>query len=96
MPPLNVVFDLPSSLANGLQGALVIDQASEASPESHAAAELVALLDQLPARQAAVLKLRHLNGLGCREASRQLNISRSSISRDEQQALAQLREVLVG
>jgi RNA polymerase sigma-B factor len=73
---------------------LVVDQASETSHNSHAPAELVALLDQLPARQAAVLRLRHLKGLGCREASLQLGTSRSSVSRDEQQALAKLRQVL--
>ncbi len=75
---------------------LVIDQASETSQGSHASSELMALLDQLPARQAAVLRLGHLNGLGCREASLQLGTSRSSVSRDEQLALNKLRQVLMG
>jgi RNA polymerase sigma factor (sigma-70 family) len=75
---------------------LIIDQASETSNESHDSVELLALIDRLPAQQAAVLRLRHLEGLGCREASRQLGISHTSVSRYEQQALAQLRQVLVG
>ncbi len=73
---------------------LVVDRASEASKESEAFAELVVVLDQLPAKQAAVLRLRHLNGLGCRQASLQLGISRSSVSRVEHLPLAQLRQGL--
>jgi RNA polymerase sigma factor (sigma-70 family) len=61
---------------------------------SHEAAALEQVLDQLPARQAAVLRLRHLQGLSCREAAAQLGISAMSISRDERKALAQLRRQL--
>jgi DNA-directed RNA polymerase specialized sigma24 family protein len=59
---------LPSG--DGTLLGVIIDQASETSNESNDSAELLALIDRLPARQAAVLRLRRLEGLGCREASR--------------------------
>ncbi|MGB5135620.1 MAG: sigma-70 family RNA polymerase sigma factor, partial [Prochlorococcaceae cyanobacterium] len=68
--------------------------APEAESLSPEAAALEQLLDQLPARQAAVLRLRHLQGLSCREVARQLGVSTMSVSRDERQALARLRQEL--
>jgi RNA polymerase sigma factor (sigma-70 family) len=65
--------------------------AESLSPE---AAALEQLLDQLPARQAAVIRLRHLQGLSCREAARQLGVSAMSVSRDERKALTRLRQEL--
>ena len=87
---------LDAPLASG-EGSL-LDQIADPVPEAKSlspeAEILEALLDQLPARQAAVIRLRHLQGLGCREAARQLGVSAMSVSRDERRALAQLRQAL--
>lgn len=91
-----VLTSLDAPLASG-EGTLldqVADQEHEAEPLSPEAAELEQLLDQLPARQAAVIRLRHLLGLGCREAGRALGVSAMSVSRDERKALARLRQQL--
>ena len=74
---------------------LVPDQASEPQVASSPEAELLeGLLDQLPARQAAVLRLRHLQGLSCRQAAAELGVSAMAVCRDERRALAQLRSEL--
>jgi len=73
---------------------LVPDQASEAQGPSPEAQLLEGLLDQLPARQAAVLRLRHLQGLSCRQAAAELGVSAMAVCRDERRALAQLRAEL--
>lgn len=86
-------LDAPLPSGEGSLLDLIAAQPPEASGSSaSAAAELEQLLDQLPARQAAVLRLRHLQGLSCRDAGRQLGISGMSVCRDEQRAFAQLRQ----
>jgi len=90
---------LDAPLPSG-EGSL-LDQLPAPGPDPEAtagpqAAELEQLLDQLPARQAAVLRLRHLQGLSCRAAAQQLGISRMSVCRDERQGLAQLRQAVGG
>lgn len=86
-------LDAPLPSGEGALIDLIADQPQQAPSSSSCAAELEALLEQLPARQAAVLRLRHLQGLSCREAGRQLGISGMSVCRDEQRALVQLRQV---
>lgn len=87
-------LDAPLPSAEGTLLDQVADEAPEAEGLSLEAQQLSALLDQLPARQAAVMRLRHLQGLGCREVGRALGVSAMSVSRDERKALAQLREQL--
>ena len=91
-------LDAPLPSGEGTLLDLVPDEAPEAEGESLSseAQLLEGLLDQLPARQAAVLRLRHLQGLGCREAASELGISAMSVCRDERRALSQLRQVLGG
>lgn len=85
-------LDAPLPSGEGALIDLIADQPPQAPSSSRCAAELEALLEQLPARQAAVLRLRHLQGRSCRETGRQLGISGMSVCRDEQRALAQLRQ----
>ena len=87
-------LDAPLPSGEGTRLDLVAEEAQEAQGLSAEAQLLGGLLDQLPARQAAVVRLRHLQGLGCREVGRQLGISAMSVSRDERKALAQLRQAL--
>lgn len=79
------------------QGSL-LDQIPDPQPMAEPAegqgAAVAALLDQLPARQAAVIRLRHLQGISCRDAAQQLGISRMGVCREEQRGLAQLRRAL--
>lgn len=53
-------------------------------------------LDQLPASQAAVLRLRFTEGHSLRQAATELELSHSTVSRIEKAALAVLREQLEG
>jgi RNA polymerase sigma factor (sigma-70 family) len=74
-----------------------LDHVADEAPQSGLCLEpeaLEQLLDQLPARQAAAIRLRQLQGLSCRDAAQQLGVSRMSICRDERQGLAQLRQFL--
>ncbi|MGL6134625.1 MAG: sigma-70 family RNA polymerase sigma factor [Prochlorococcaceae cyanobacterium] len=87
-------LDAPLPSGEGTFLDLVADEAPQAAPLSAEAEGLEQLLDQLPARQAAVIRLRHLQGLSCREVGAQLGVSAMSICRDERKALAQLRQQL--
>ncbi|MDM7954558.1 MAG: sigma-70 family RNA polymerase sigma factor [Cyanobium sp. CZS 25K] len=87
-------LDAPLPSGEGTLLDLVADEARQAEPLSAEVQELEQLLDQLPARQALVIRLRHLQGLGCREVAEQLGISRTSVSRVEHQALGRLRQEL--
>ncbi|MCT0213816.1 MULTISPECIES: sigma-70 family RNA polymerase sigma factor [unclassified Synechococcus] len=53
---------------------------------------LLALVEQLPAAQAACLRLTILEGLSLRQAALQLGISAMTVSRAQKKALATLRE----
>ncbi len=53
---------------------------------------LLALVEQLPAAQAACLRLTILEGLSLRQAALQLGISTMTVSRAQKKALATLRE----
>ena len=64
------------------------------SLDSLEAAAIAQLLDQLPARQAAALRLTLLQGLSLRQAAAQLQVSAMTVSRCRQQALTQLRHSL--
>ncbi|MGB5135750.1 MAG: sigma-70 family RNA polymerase sigma factor, partial [Prochlorococcaceae cyanobacterium] len=97
-----VLTSLDAPLPSG-EGTLLDRVADEAPAEALAplgeslspeAAALEQLLDQLLARQAAVIRLRHLQGLSCRETATQLDISAMSVSRDERMARARLRQQL--
>jgi RNA polymerase sigma factor (sigma-70 family) len=91
-----VLTSLDSPMPSG-EGTLLdalADEAPEAESLSLEAQQLSTLLDRLPARQAAVVRMRHLQGLGCREVGRALGVSAMSVSRDERKALAQLRQQL--
>ncbi len=57
--------------------------------------ELEQLLDQLPAAQAAALRLTILEGLSLRAAAERLEISAMSVQRAQKKALAALRQQLV-
>ena len=87
-------LDAPLASGEGTLLDLVADEAPQAERLSAEVQELEQLLDQLPARQALVIRLRHLQGLGCREVADQLGISRTSVSRVEHQALGRLRQGL--
>lgn len=89
-------LDAPLPSGEGSLLDLVAAPGAEPEADEPLAAELEPLLDQLPARQAAVLRLRLLQGLSCREAAEQLGISRMSVCRDERVALAQLRRAAGG
>lgn len=71
-----------------------------ASPESEAAvfegseAAAEALLERLPANEAAILRLRVLESRSLRSIAAELGISAMSVSRHEKAALAALREQL--
>lgn len=87
--------------ATPTEGGCLLDQlvAPEPALEPAAAAEqeqLMALLDQLPASQAAALRLTVLQGLSLRQAAAQLGISSSSVQRFQHKALATLREQVLG
>ena len=78
-------------------GGCLLDQLE--APDSGPAAEpqplpqaLEALLDQLPAAQAACLRLTILEGLSLRQAAKQLGISPMTVQRAQRKALATLRE----
>jgi RNA polymerase sigma-B factor len=68
-----------------------------AAPEPEAQGEIEAgalevLLGQLPAAQAAVLRLTVLQGLSYRQAAQQLGVSHATIQRAREAALAALRQ----
>jgi RNA polymerase sigma factor (sigma-70 family) len=74
-----------------------------AAPEPEAAGEpridgpaLEQLLDQLPAAQAAALRLTLLEGLSLRAAAERLQISPMSVQRAQKKAIAALRQRLAG
>jgi RNA polymerase sigma factor (sigma-70 family) len=87
-------LDQPAPCGDGTLLDRIAAEAPEPASEPARAAVALELLDQLPARQAAVLRLRHLQGLSCREAARELGIGHGSVSRAEQQGLLQLRRAL--
>ena len=67
------------------------DQAS--SPEEEVGDPgLEAMLDQLPASQAAALRLTVLQGLSLRQAAQQLGLSAMSVQRAQKKALEALRQ----
>ncbi|WP_411871777.1 sigma-70 family RNA polymerase sigma factor [Vulcanococcus limneticus] len=72
----------------------LLEQLAAPEPEVVPGADLNldALLDQLPASQAAALRLTLLEGLSLRQAAAQLGISTSSVHRAQRTALAQLRQ----
>ena len=79
----------------------LLDQLSALEPEAAGeqpinAQELEQLLDQLPAAQAAALRLTLLEGLSLRAAAERLQISPMSVQRAQKKAIAALREQLAG
>ncbi|WP_216923271.1 sigma-70 family RNA polymerase sigma factor [Synechococcus sp. CCAP 1479/9] len=87
-------LDQPAPCGDGTLLDRIAAEAPEPATEPARAALALKLLEQLPARQAAVLRLRYLQGLSCREASRELGIGHGSVSRDERQGLQRLRQAL--
>lgn len=76
-------------------GTTPLEQLAAPEAESPAAGfdpTLAALVDQLPAAQAAALRLTILEGLSLRQAAAQLGISPMTVSRAQKKALATLRE----
>ena len=68
---------------------------AEASAEqSEESGKLEAMLDQLPANQAAVLRLHILQGLSIRQAAEAMGVSHTTAHRLERKALASLRAEL--
>lgn len=53
------------------------------------------LLESVPAIQATILRLHILEGVSLRQIASQLGISHTSVARQEKQALASLRQLLV-
>ena len=96
-PGAKIPWQLESLDAQLSGGEALIDLVADVAPEPEVDAQMLeGLLDQLPARQAAAIRLRQLQGLSCRDAAQQLGISRMSVCRDERQGLAQLRQQLAG
>jgi RNA polymerase sigma-B factor len=75
---------------------LAAPEAEPASPQAVNGLELEQLVDQLPAAQAAALRLTLLEGLSLRAAAVRLEISTMSVQRAQKKALAALRQQLVG
>ena len=75
----------------------LLDQLVAPAPPSPDGEMLVLeqLLDQLPAAQAAALRLTVLEGLSLRAAGTQLGISAMTVQRAQQRAIAALRQQLV-
>jgi RNA polymerase sigma-B factor len=75
----------------------LLDRLEAPAPDTESTAEplaegMEALLDQLPAAQAAFLRLTILGGLSLRQAARQLGISAMSVQGAQKKALATLRQ----
>jgi RNA polymerase sigma factor (sigma-70 family) len=96
-PGAKIPWQLESLDAQLSGGEALIDLVADVAPEPEVDAQMLeGLLGQLPARQAAAIRLRQLQGLSCRDAAQQLGVSRMSVVRDERQGLAQLRQQLAG
>jgi RNA polymerase sigma-B factor len=75
---------------------LAAPEPEPASSEAEQQLALEQLLDQLPAAQAAALRLTLLEGLSLRAASERLQISPMSVQRAQKKAIEALRQQLVG
>jgi RNA polymerase sigma-B factor len=80
-------------------GGLWLDQLEDSTPSAqpntpNELAVLPSLLEQLPAPQAAALRLTLLQGHSIRSAARQLGISATTLHRHRSQAVSQLRQAV--
>ncbi len=87
---------LDVTLPGGSSTALDLIAAPDSAPESTvpSSAQLEALLDQLPANQAAVIRLHILEGRSLQEIGTALGVSKQSACRWEKAGLAALRAQL--
>jgi RNA polymerase sigma factor (sigma-70 family) len=74
----------------------LLDQLASQEPERASSEAEQQLVDQLPAAQAAALRLTLLEGLSLRAAAERLQISPMSVQRAQKKAIEALRQQLTG
>jgi len=83
-------LDAPNAEGDCLLDGLAAPETSE--PDAELESGLSELLDQLPAAEAAALRLTVLQGLSLRQAAAQLGSSAMTVSRAQRRALTTLRQ----